>query len=334
MVESLCARRWRIAPTMRILLTGGAGFIGSHLCDRLLADGHRVIAMDNLITGSTENIAHLTGRGSFSFVFHNTADYINLSEPVDAVMHFASPASPSQTAPTSYLQLPIQTMKAGALGTLNALGVAKKYTALFILASTSEVYGDPLEHPQHEGYCGNVDPVGPRSVYDEAKRFAEALTMAYHRTHDVDTRIARIFNTYGPRMALDDGRVVPNFIGQALRGMALTVYGVGAQTRSFCYVDDLVDGIVRLLHSGETAPINLGNPHELTILEFAQTINRLTKNSAGLVFEEGRTHGDPQQRQPDISRAKERLNWEPQISLTEGLQRTIAFFKEKLASST
>ena len=318
---------------MRILLTGGAGFIGSHLCDRLLADGHSVIAMDNLITGSSDNIAHLTGNESFRFVFHNVADYINLPEPVDVVLHFASPASPSQTAPTSYLQLPIQTLKAGARGTLNALGVAKKHTAMFLLASTSEVYGDPLEHPQRETYWGNVDPVGPRSVYDEAKRFAEALTMAYHRTHGVDTRIARIFNTYGPRMALDDGRVVPNFIGQALHGAALTVYGDGAQTRSFCYVDDLVDGLIQLLHSGESAPVNLGNPHEVTILEFAQIINRLTENTAGTVFEDGRTRGDPQQRQPDISRAEERLAWKPQVPLEQGLQRTIAFFKEKLAAS-
>ena len=333
MVESLCVAWGRTARTMHILITGGAGFIGSHLCDRLLADGHSVIAMDNLITGSSENIAHMTGSEGFRFVFHNVSDYIQLSEPVDAVMHFASPASPSQTAPTGYLQLPIQTLKAGALGTLNALGVAKKHTSLFMLASTSEVYGDPFEHPQRESYWGNVDPVGPRSVYDEAKRFAEALTMAYHRTHRVDTRIARIFNTYGPRMALDDGRVVPNFIGQALRGAALTVYGDGKQTRSFCYVDDLVDGIVRLLHSGESAPVNLGNPHELNMIEFAQTINHLTGNAAGIVFEDGRTHGDPQQRQPDISQAIERLNWEPQVSLEQGLQHTIAFFKEQLAAS-
>jgi dTDP-glucose 4,6-dehydratase len=318
---------------MRILLTGGAGFIGSHLCDRLLADGHSVIAMDNLITGSSENIAHLTGQEGFRFVFHNVADYINMPEPMDAVLHFASPASPSQSAPTGYLQLPIQTLKAGALGTLNALGVAKKHTAIFMLASTSEVYGDPLEHPQRETYWGNVDPVGPRSVYDEAKRFAEALTMAYHRTHGVDTRIARIFNTYGPRMALDDGRVVPNFIGQALRNAALTVYGDGAQTRSFCYVDDLVEGLMQMLHYRESAPVNLGNPHEVTILEFAQIINRLTGNTAGAVFEDGRTPGDPQQRQPDVSRAEERLAWKPQVRLELGLQRTITFFKEKLAAS-
>lgn len=334
MVESLRACRQGTAPTMRILLTGGAGFIGSHLSDHLLADGHSVIAMDNLITGSSGNIAHLTGMDDFRFVFHNVSDYINLSEPVDAVMHFASPASPSQTAPTGYMQLPIQTLKAGALGTLNALGVAKKHTAIFMLASTSEVYGDPLEHPQQEEYWGNVDPVGPRSVYDEAKRFAEALTIAYHRTHGVDTRIARIFNTYGPRMALDDGRVVPNFIGQALRGMELTVYGDGAQTRSFCYVDDLVDGIFKLLHSGTSEPVNLGNPHEITILEFAQLINQLTENTAGIVFQDGRTYGDPQRRQPDVSRAKEQLNWKPQVPLDQGLQRTIAFFKEHVASST
>ena len=317
---------------MRILLTGGAGFIGSHLCDRMLTDGHSVIAMDNLITGSTDNIAHITAGKRFRFVVHNVANYIDLSESVDAVMHFASPASPSQTAPTSYLQLPIQTLKAGALGTLNALGVAKKYKALFMLASTSEVYGDPLEHPQSETYWGNVDPVGPRSVYDEAKRFAEALTMAYQRTHGVNTRIVRIFNTYGPRMALDDGRVVPNFIGQALRGRALTIYGDGTQTRSFCYVDDLIDGIMSLLQSQEISPVNLGNPHEITVMEFAQKINHLTGNTAGIVFEDGRTHGDPQQRKPDISRARERLNWKPQVPLEQGLKRTIDFFKEKVQS--
>ncbi len=333
MVESLRVPSRRTARTMRILITGGAGFIGSHLCDRLLADGHSVIAMDNLITGSSENIAHMNSSEGFRFVFHNVVDYINLSDPVDAVMHFASPASPSQTAPTGYLQLPIQTLKAGALGTLNALGVAKKHTSIFMLASTSEVYGDPLEHPQREEYWGNVDPVGPRSVYDEAKRFAEAVTMAYHRTHKVDTRIVRIFNTYGPRMALDDGRVVPNFIGQALRGTALTVYGDGKQTRSFCYVDDLVDGIVRMLHSGQSAPVNLGNPHELSIIEFAQIVNQLTGNAAGVVFEDERTHGDPQQRQPNISRAIKRLNWEPQVSLEQGLEHTISFFREQLGSS-
>lgn len=317
---------------MRILVTGGAGFIGSHLCERLLAEGHSVIAMDNLITGSTDNIAHLFGRDDFLFVHHNVAEYISLPHPVEAVMHYASPASPSQTSPTSYLQLPIQTMKAGALGTLNALGVAKLYGAKFMLASTSEVYGDPLEHPQQESYFGNVDPVGPRSVYDEAKRFAEALTMTYHRTHDVDTRIVRIFNTYGPRMALDDGRVVPNFMGQALRGERLTVYGKGLQTRSFCYVDDLIEGVYRLLNSQEVEPVNLGNPHEITIYEFAAIINKLSGNSAGIRLEGERTTGDPERRQPDIQRAKHMLAWEPHISLDDGLQRTLLYFRELSAA--
>jgi dTDP-glucose 4,6-dehydratase len=315
---------------MRILITGGAGFVGSHLCDRLLADGHHVIAMDNLITGSRANVAHLINHPQFELVLHNVAQRIALSQPVSVVLHFASPASPSQTAPTGYLQLPIQTLKAGALGTLNALGVAKAYGARFLLASTSEVYGDPLEHPQRESYWGNVDPVGPRSVYDEAKRFAEALTMAYHRTHAVDTRIVRIFNTFGPRMALDDGRVVPNFVGQALRGEPLTVYGDGAQTRSFCYVDDLVDGILALLESSEHMPVNIGNPHEVTIREFAELINNATGNSAGIVYEDRRTQGDPQQRQPDLTRARTLLHWEPRVALAEGLHRTINAFRARL----
>jgi dTDP-glucose 4,6-dehydratase len=315
---------------MRILITGGAGFVGSHLCDRLLADGHHVIAMDNLITGSRANVAHLINHPQFELVLHNVAQRIALSQPVSVVLHFASPASPSQTAPTGYLQLPIQTLKAGALGTLNALGVAKAYGARFLLASTSEVYGDPLEHPQRESYWGNVDPVGPRCVYDEAKRFAEALTMAYHRTHAVDTRIVRIFNTFGPRMALDDGRVVPNFVGQALRGEPLTVYGDGAQTRSFCYVDDLVDGILALLESSEHMPVNIGNPHEVTIREFAELINNATGNSAGIVYEDRRTQGDPQQRQPDLTRARTLLHWEPRVALAEGLHRTINAFRARL----
>ena len=315
---------------MRILITGGAGFVGSHLCDRLLADGHHVIAMDNLITGSRANVAHLSAHPKFELLLHNVAQHIALPQPVSVVLHFASPASPSQTAPTGYLQLPIQTLKAGALGTLNALGVAKAYGARFLLASTSEVYGDPLEHPQRESYWGNVDPVGPRSVYDEAKRFAEALTMAYHRTHAVDTRIVRIFNTFGPRMALDDGRVVPNFVGQALRGQPLTVYGDGAQTRSFCYVDDLVDGILALLESSEHMPVNIGNPHEVTIREFAELINNATRNAAGIVYEDRRTQGDPQQRQPDLTRARTLLQWEPRVDLAEGLRRTIAAFRVRL----
>jgi dTDP-glucose 4,6-dehydratase len=312
---------------MRVLITGGAGFIGSHLCDRFLADGHTVVVVDNLITGSTRNIQHLAGRDNFTFIKHNVSNYIYVDGPIDVVMHFASPASPSQTATTSYLQLPIQTLKVGALGTHNALGVAKANGARFVLASTSEVYGDPLEHPQKETYWGHVDPVGPRSVYDEAKRFAEAITMAYHRTHDVDTRIVRIFNTYGPRMQLDDGRVVPNFVGQAVRKEPLTVYGDGSQTRSFCYVSDLVEGIVRLLNSDEHEPVNLGNPNEITILEFAEAVNRITGNPAGIKFEPmGRTKGDPQRRQPDISKAKRLLNWEPAIPLEEGMRKTIEYF--------
>lgn len=316
---------------MHILITGGAGFIGSHLCDRLLQDGHSIVAMDNLVTGSTDNIAHLSGRNDFTFVHHNVSNYIFLAEPVEAVLHFASPASPSQSSPRGYLQLPIQTLKVGALGTLHALGVAKKYGARFLLASTSEIYGDPLEHPQVETYWGHVDPIGPRSVYDEAKRFAEALTMAYYRKHGVNTRIVRIFNTYGPRMDLEDGRVVPNFMRQALLGKPLTVYGDGAQTRSFCYVDDLVEGICRLLASDEHTPINLGNPHEVTILEFAQLINGVTGNAAGTTFLDRRTEGDPQRRRPDISRAQAVLGWKPSITLEDGLARTVAYFRERLA---
>lgn len=313
---------------MRVLVTGGAGFLGSHICDRLLAEGHTVIAMDNLITGHIRNIQHLAGREDFRFIKHNVSDYIFVDGPLDAVMHFASPASPSKTAPTGYLQLPIQTLKVGALGTLNALGLAKAKGARFILASTSEVYGDPLEHPQKETYWGHVDPVGVRSVYDEAKRFAEALTMAYYRTHGVNTRIVRIFNTFGPRMELDDGRVVPNFVGQALRGEPLTVYGDGAQTRSFCYVADLVDGIYRLLMSDEHFPTNIGNPNEITIREFAETVNHATGNPAGIRYvADGRTQGDPQQRQPDITKAKTLLGWEPKVSLEDGLKKTIEYFR-------
>ncbi|HAJ05849.1 MAG TPA: NAD-dependent dehydratase [Chloroflexi bacterium] len=315
---------------MHILITGGAGFIGSHLCDRLLEDGHNVVVLDNLVTGSLDNIAHITQDKNFRFINQNVAEYIDLQDPVDAVMHFASPASPSQTAPNGYLQLPIQTLKAGALGTLNALGVAKKYNSIFMLASTSEVYGDPLVHPQTEDYWGNVNPIGPRSVYDEAKRFAEALTMAYHRTHNVKTRIVRIFNTYGPRMAIDDGRVVPNFICQALRNDPLTIYGDGSQTRSFCYVSDLIDGIILLLNSDITSPTNIGNPHEITILEFAQTINRLINNPAGTILENNRTQGDPEQRKPNITKANQMLSWHPKVKLEKGLAETISFFKNQL----
>ena len=311
---------------MRVLITGGAGFLGSHLCDKFLAEGHTVIAMDNLITGTTQNIEHLAGHDRFLFIKHDVTNYIYVEGELDAVLHFASPASP-----IDYLTLPIQTLKVGALGTHKALGLAKAKGARFLLASTSEVYGDPLVHPQSEDYRGNVDAIGPRGVYDEAKRFAEALTMAYHRFHGLDTRIVRIFNTYGPRMRLDDGRVVPNFLKQALCREPLTVYGDGSQTRSFCYVDDLVDGIYRLLLSDQHEPVNIGNPSETTILQFAETINRITNNSAGIVFKESqRTEGDPQRRQPDITRARQTLGWEPRISLEEGLARTIPYFKQKL----
>lgn len=309
---------------MRILITGGAGFLGSHLCDRFLAEGHSVIAMDNLLTGNTRNIAHLAGHPSFKFVKHNVTDYIYLDGKVDAILHFASPASP-----IDYLKFPIQTLKVGGLGTHNTLGLAMEKSARFLLASTSEIYGDPLEHPQSETYAGNVDAIGPRGVYDEAKRYAEALTMAYHRVHGVDTRIVRIFNTYGPRMRLDDGRVVPNFIGQALRGEPLTVYGDGSQTRSFQYVDDLVEGVYRLLNSDFHEPVNIGNPHEMSILDFARVVNELTDNPAGVVFKaQERIQGDPQTRKPDITRAKTILDWEPRVDIHEGLQKTVQYFQD------
>ena len=310
---------------MRVLITGGAGFLGSHLCDRFLAEEHEVIAMDNLITGTTRNIEHLAGRDGFLFIKHDVTDYIYVEGSLDAILHFASPASP-----IDYLELPIQTLKVGALGTHKALGLAMAKKAHFLLASTSEVYGDPLEHPQQEDYWGNVNPIGPRGVYDEAKRFAEALTMAYHRAHGVETRIARIFNTYGPRMRLDDGRVVPNFVGQALRDEPLTVYGDGSQTRSFCYVEDLIEGIYRLLLSDEVEPVNVGNPAEMSILDFAHLVNRLTGNKAGIVYEDYRIPDDPQVRQPDISKARQVLNWEPKVDLEEGLQKTIQWFRKRV----
>jgi len=310
---------------MRILITGGAGFLGSHLCDRFLAEGHTVVAMDNLITGNTDNIAHLAGHPGFSFIKHDVTNYIFVEGPLDAILHFASPASP-----VDYLELPIQTLKVGALGTHKALGLAKDKGARFLLASTSEVYGDPQVHPQPESYYGHVNPIGPRGVYDEAKRFAEAMTMAYHRYHGVETRIVRIFNTYGPRMRLRDGRVVPNFIQQALRGEPLTVYGDGSQTRSFQYVDDLVDGVYRLLFSNEIEPVNIGNPGEFTIKEFAELVNQLTGNCGGIVYRDLRTQDDPQVRQPDITRARAILGWEPRIDLAEGLRRTIPWFREEL----
>lgn len=315
---------------MRILITGAAGFLGSHLCDRLLSEGHEVVGLDNFVTGNPQNIAHLAGNDKFSFQRHDVSNYIFVRGKVDAVMHFASPASPNPQSAAGYFNLPIQTMKAGALGTHNCLGVARANNARFILASTSEIYGDPEVHPQVETYTGNVDPVGLRAVYDEAKRFAESLTMAYHRTHDVDTRIVRIFNTYGPRMDLEDGRALPNLLKQALLGQPLTVYGDGQQTRSFCYVDDLVDGIVRLLYSDEHMPVNIGNPNEMTILQFAQAINKITENKAGITFVDARSARDPQMRQPDITRARQILKWEPKVGLEEGLRRTIPYFKEKL----
>lgn len=309
---------------MRILVTGGAGFLGSHLCDRLLAEGHEVIAMDNLLTGNTDNIAHLAGHQRFLFIEHNVTNYIYIKGDLDAILHFASPASP-----VDYLELPIQTLKVGSLGTHNALGLAMAKGARLLLASTSEVYGDPQVHPQTEEYWGHVNPIGPRGVYDEAKRFAEAMVMAYHRSHGVDTRIVRIFNTYGPRMRLNDGRVVPNFIGQALRGEPLTVYGDGSQTRSFCFVSDLVDGIYRLLLSNETEPVNIGNPTETTILEFAETINALTGNRAGIQCKPLPTD-DPKQRQPNIEKARRILGWEPKVGLGQGMTTTINWFAERI----
>jgi dTDP-glucose 4,6-dehydratase len=290
-----------------------------------------VIVVDNLITGSLDNIAHLAGREDFHFIKHDVSNFIYIPDKVDLVMHFASPASPNPNSPFGYPQLPIQTLKVGALGTHNALGVARAHESRFLLASTSEVYGDPQQHPQQENYWGHVDPVGPRSVYDEAKRFAEAITMAYHRYHGIQTHIARIFNTYGPRMRLDDGRVIPNFICQSLREEPLTIYGDGNQTRSFCYVDDLVDGLYRLLLSSEHDPINLGNPNEMTIKELSLTVNRLTQNPAGVqMLPDQRAPSDPQQRQPDISRAKETLGWEPQVDLEEGLLKTIDDFRRRM----
>jgi dTDP-glucose 4,6-dehydratase len=315
---------------MRILITGAAGFLGSHLCDRLLGEGHEVIGMDNFITGSPDNIAHLAGNGKFIFYKRDVSNYIFVPGKVDAILHFASPASPNPQSKSGYFNLPIQTMKAGALGTHNCLGIARIQNARFLIASTSEIYGDPEVHPQPESYAGNVDPIGTRAVYDEAKRFAESLTMAYHRFHNVDTRIVRIFNTYGPRMDLEDGRALPNLLKQALLGEPLTVYGDGSQTRSFCYVDDLIDGIIKLLHSNEHLPVNIGNPVEMTILQFAEAINRITGNKAGITYVDARSSRDPQRRQPDITRARTLLNWEPKVDLDEGIRKTIPFFKEKL----
>jgi dTDP-glucose 4,6-dehydratase len=313
---------------MRIVITGGAGFIGSHLCDHLLNLGNEVICLDNLLTGSVNNIAHLLGDERFRFYKHDVTEYIYIGQSIDAVMHFASPASPRD-----YLELPIQTLKVGALGTHKTIGLAKRGKARFLMASTSETYGDPLVNPQPETYWGNVNPIGLRGVYDEAKRFAEALVMAYHRYHGVDTRIARIFNTYGPRMRPHDGRVVSNFIVQALRGESLTVYGKGDQTRSFCYVDDEIDGLVKLLMASDSdqihLPVNIGNPHESTVLEIAEKIIELTGSASKIVFEP-LPEDDPRVRRPDITRAAQLLEWSPKISLDEGLSRTIDYFRSTL----
>lgn len=306
-------------PTM--VVTGGAGFLGSHLCERFLAEGMNVVCVDNLITGSTDNIAHLMGRDDFRFYKHDVTEYIYLPGRIDYILHFASPASP-----IDYLQIPIQTLKVGSLGTHKALGLAKEKKARFLLASTSEVYGDPAIHPQQESYWGNVNPIGPRGVYDEAKRFAEALTMAYHRYHGVDTRIVRIFNTYGPRMRLNDGRALPAFVGQALRGEDITVFGDGSQTRSFCYVGDLVEGIYRLLMSKENEPVNIGNPSEITIKQFAEEVIKITGTNSKIIYKE-LPEDDPKVRQPDITKAKNLLGWEPKVGREEGLKITIEYFK-------
>jgi dTDP-glucose 4,6-dehydratase len=307
----------------RIVITGAAGFIGSHLSEALLDRGHSVVGIDNLLTGDTANIAHLAGR-DFVFVKHDVTNYINVDGPVDAVLHWASPASP-----IDYLELPIPTLKVGALGTHKALGLAKAKNARFVIASTSEVYGDPLEHPQKESYWGNVNPVGPRGVYDEAKRFAEAMTMAYHRFHGLDTKIVRIFNTYGPRMRLRDGRAVPAFMSQALTGEDVTIFGSGRQTRSFCYVTDLVDGIIRLMESKENDPVNIGNPQEMTIEDIARMIIKLTGSKSKLVYKP-LPEDDPKVRQPDITRARTLLGWEPKIGLEDGLTRTLEYFRTKI----
>jgi len=308
----------------RALVTGGAGFLGSHLCERLLDESVDVVCMDNLITGSVANVEHLFGRDGFMFVKHDVTDYIHVAGRLDFILHFASPASP-----IDYLKLPIQTLKVGSLGTHKALGLAKACGARFLLASTSEVYGDPLVHPQPESYWGNVNPVGPRGVYDEAKRFAEALTMAYQRHHGVETRIVRIFNTYGPRMRAGDGRVVPTFINQALRDQPLTTFGDGSQTRSFCYVDDLIEGIYRLLRSDFREPMNIGNPAEMTVLEFAREVIRVTSSRSEVVFEPLPVD-DPKVRQPDITLAQEVLAWEPRVVLADGLKATVAYFAARL----
>jgi len=314
-------------PKQRVLITGAAGFLGSHLCDRFIQEGYEVIGMDNLLTGSLSNIEHLFPLKEFSFYHHDVSKFIHVPGPLDYILHFASPASP-----IDYLKMPIQTMKVGSLGTHNCLGLAKAKKAIILVASTSEVYGDPLVHPQPEEYWGNVNPVGPRGVYDEAKRFQEAITMAYHNFHGLETRIARIFNTYGPRMRLNDGRALPAFIGQALRGEDLTVFGDGSQTRSFCYVSDLIDGIYRLLLSDEWRPVNIGNPHEISLLEFVKEIIALSGTQSNITFKP-LPQDDPKQRQPDISRAKQVLGWEPKIAREQGLALTYEYFTKQLADS-
>jgi len=312
-------------PKQRVLITGAAGFLGSHLCDRFIQEGYEVIGMDNLLTGSLLNIEHLFPLQEFSFYHHDVSKFIHVAGPLDYILHFASPASP-----IDYLKMPIQTLKVGSLGTHNCLGLAKAKKARIIVASTSEVYGDPLVHPQPEEYWGNVNPVGPRGVYDEAKRFQEAITMAYHNFHGLETRIARIFNTYGPRMRLDDGRALPAFIGQALRGEDLTVFGDGSQTRSFCYVSDLIEGIYRLLLSDEWRPVNIGNPHEISLLDFAREIIALSGIPSKITYKP-LPQDDPMQRQPDISRAKQVLGWEPKIAREQGLALTYEYFTKQLA---
>jgi len=314
-------------PKKSVLITGGCGFLGSHLCDRYLREGYKVICMDNLLTGNVNNIAHLMGNEDFKFIKHDVTNFIYVPGKLDLVLHFASPASP-----IDYLEMPIQTLKVGSLGTHKALGLAKEKNARFLLASTSEVYGDPLIHPQKEDYWGNVNPIGFRGVYDEAKRFAEAMTMGYHRFHGLETRIVRIFNTYGTRMRLKDGRALPTFMRQALKGNPITVFGDGSQTRSFTYVDDLVEGIYRLSLSDEVEPVNIGNPEEVTILEFAKEVIELTGSSSKIIHED-LPDDDPKVRQPDISKAKRVLDWEPVVSRNEGLRKTLSYFKEQVVLS-
>ncbi len=311
-----------------VLITGAAGFLGSHLCDRFIQEGYKVVAMDNLLTGSLDNIAHLFPLENFRYYHHDITTFVHVAGPIDYILHFASPASP-----IDYLKMPIQTLKVGALGTHNLLGLAVAKGARMLVASTSEVYGDPLQHPQTEAYWGNVNPVGPRGVYDEAKRFLEAITMAYHNFHDVETRIVRIFNTYGPRMRINDGRVLPAFISQAIRGEELTIFGDGSQTRSFCYVDDLVEGIYRLLLSDFHEPVNIGNPDECTILEFANEIIEMVGDTKSKVSLHPLPEDDPKRRKPDISRARAVLDWEPKVSRAEGLQRTLPYFRRKVAAA-